>query len=72
MILNVILLIIFCIGIAFETLLILHNVRGLIVCIKLKEESDAYLYGGLLCMWSFAFVSTCEFVTKLLTSMLAI
>ena len=72
LILNVILLIIFCIGIAFETLLILYNVRGVCVCIKHKEETDAYLYGIKLCMWVFALVSTCEFVNKLLTSMLAI
>ena len=71
-ILNIIFLIVCCIGIAFETLLILYNVRAVIVCIKHKEESDTYLYGIRLCMWVFAFVSTCEFVNKLLTSMLAI
>lgn len=69
MILNIIFLIVCCIGITFETLLILYNVRGLIVCIKLKEESDVYLYGGRLCMWFFAFFTTCEFVNKLLTNM---
>lgn len=72
MILNIIFLIVCCIGIAFETLLILHNVRCVSVCIKLKEESDAYLYGIRLCMWVCVFVSTCEVVNKLLTSMLAI